>query len=162
MDRYVGLDAHAETCTVAVMGPTGKRLTSRVVETNGHALVEAIRGIPGTIHLCLEEGTQSTWLYEILEPQVSEIVVAVPEESKGAKDDLRDAWARADELRTGRIRTRVYKAPKHLTALRSSAVAYRMATQDVVRVKNRLKAVFARAASSRRAMSTCRGHEPSG
>jgi hypothetical protein len=32
MDRYVGLDAHAETCTVAVMGPTGKRLTSRVVE----------------------------------------------------------------------------------------------------------------------------------
>jgi len=86
---------------------------------------------------------------------VSEIVVAVPEESKGAKDDLRDAWARADELRTGRIRTRVYKAPKHLTALRSSAVAYRMATQDVVRVKNRLKAVFARAASSRRAMSTC-------
>jgi transposase len=142
MDRYVGLDAHAETCTLAVMGPTGKRLTSRVVETNGHALLEAIRGIPGTIHLCLEEGTQSTWLYEILEPQVSEIVVAMPEESKGAKDDLRDAWARADELRTGRIRTRVYKAPKHLTALRSSAVAYRMATQDVVRVKNRLKAVF--------------------
>jgi transposase len=142
MDRYVGLDAHAETCTLAVMGPTGKRLTSRVVETNGHALVEAIRGIPGTIHLCLEEGTQSTWLYEILEPQVSEIVVAVPEESKGAKDDLRDAWARADELRTGRIRTRVYKAPKHMMALRSSAVAYRMATQDVVRVKNRLKAVF--------------------
>jgi hypothetical protein len=91
-----------------------------VVETNGHALVEAIRGIPGTIHLCLEEGTQSTWLYEILEPQVSEIVVAMPEESKGAKDDLRDAWARADELRTGRIRTRVYKPPKHLTALRCS------------------------------------------
>ena len=81
MDRYVGLDAHAETCTLAVMGPTGKRLTSRVVETNGHALLEAIRGIPGTIHLCLEEGTQSTWLYEILEPQVSEIVVAMPEEA---------------------------------------------------------------------------------
>jgi transposase len=142
MDRYVGLDAHAQTCTLAVMGPTGRRLTSRVVETNGHALREAIRGIPGRIHLCLEEGTQSSWLYEILEPQVSEIVVAVPEESKGAKDDLRDAWARADELRTGRIRTRVYKAPTHLTALRSSAIAYRMATQDMVRVKNRLKAVL--------------------
>jgi hypothetical protein len=33
MDRYVGLDAHAQTCTLAVMGPTGRRLTSRVVET---------------------------------------------------------------------------------------------------------------------------------
>jgi transposase len=142
MDRYVGLDAHAQTCTLAVMGPTGKRLTSRVVETNGHALLEAIRGIPGRVHLCLEEGTQSSWLYEILGPQVAEIVVAVPEENKGPKDDLRDAWARADELRTGAIRTRVYKAPKHLTALRSAACAYRMATQDVVRVKNRLKAVL--------------------
>jgi transposase len=142
MDRYVGLDAHAQTCTLAVMGPTGRRLASRVVETNGHALVEAIHGIPGRIHLCLEEGAQSSWLYEILAPRVSEIVVTVPEENKGAKDDLRDAWARADDLRTGRIRTRVYKAPKHLTALRSAACAYRMATQDVVRVKNRLKAVF--------------------
>jgi transposase len=73
---------------------------------------------------------------------VWEIVVAVPEESKGPKDDLRDAWARAEDLRTGRIRTRVYKAPKHLTALRSAACAYRMATQGVVRVKNRLKAVL--------------------
>ena len=142
MERYVGLDAHAQSCTLAVMGPTGRRLSSRVVETSGQVLKQAIRDIPGRIHLCLEEGTQSSWLYEILEPEVSEIVVTVPEECKGSKDDLRDAWARADDLRTGRIRTRVYKAPKHLTSLRSSAVAYRMATQDVVRVKNRLKAVF--------------------
>jgi transposase len=142
MDRYVGLDAHAQTCTLAVMGPTGKRLTSRVVETNGRALVEAIRAIPGRVHLCLEEGTQSSWLYEILEPQVADITVTVPEKPKGSKDDLRDAWARANELRTGSIGTRVYKAPKHLTALRSAACAYRMATQDVVRVKNRLKSVL--------------------
>jgi len=142
MDRYVGLDAHAETCTLAVMGPSGRRLTSRVVETNGRALVEAIRSIPGRIHLRLEEGAQSGWLYEILEPQVTEAVVTVPRESKGAKDDLRDAWAQADELRTGAIRTRVYKAPKHLTGLRSAACAYRLATRDVVRAKNRLKAVL--------------------
>jgi len=54
MDRYVGLDAHAETCTLAVMGPTGKRLTSKVVETNGRALLEAISGIPG--RWCLSSG----------------------------------------------------------------------------------------------------------
>ena len=34
MERYVGLDAHAETCTLAVLGATGRRLTSRVVETS--------------------------------------------------------------------------------------------------------------------------------
>ena len=142
MERYVGLDAHAQSCTLAVMGASGRRLGSRVVETNGKALKEAIRGIAGRIHLCLEEGTQSAWLYEILAPEVSEIVVMVPEACRGSKDDLRDAWSRADDLRTGRIRTSVYKAPQHLSALRNAAVAYRMATQDVVRVKNRLKAVF--------------------
>jgi hypothetical protein len=93
MDRYVGLDAHAETCTLVVLGPSGRRLTSKVVETNGRALVEAIRSIPGRVHLCLEEGTQSAWLHEILEPEVSEIVVVSPPETRGAKDDLRDAWS---------------------------------------------------------------------
>jgi transposase len=142
MDRYVGLDAHAETCTLAVLGPSGRRLTSRVVETNGRALLEAIRGIPGRVHLCLEEGTQSAWLHEILEPEVTEIVVVAPPETRGAKDDLRDAWSRAEELRVGAVRTRVYKAPKHWAGLRSAATTYRMATQEVVRVKNRLKAVL--------------------
>lgn len=58
MGRYVGLDAHADTRTLAVMGPTGRRLTSRVVATNGHALREALRAIRGGVHLCLEEGTR--------------------------------------------------------------------------------------------------------
>jgi hypothetical protein len=73
---------------------------------------------------------------------MQEIVVTVPEASCGPKDDLRDAWARADDLRTGRIQTRVYKAPKQVAGLRSAACAYRLATQDVVRSKNRLKAVL--------------------
>jgi len=59
MDRYVGLDAHAESSTSGVMGPTGKRLKLMVVETNGQALVEAIRSIPGRIHVCLEEGPRA-------------------------------------------------------------------------------------------------------
>ena len=31
MDRYVGLDAHARSCTLGVIGPSGKRLKSMVV-----------------------------------------------------------------------------------------------------------------------------------
>jgi transposase len=66
----------------------------------------------------------------------------MPPQSKGAKDDLRDAWTRADELRTGAIETRVYKAPQHLAALRNAVRAYGFAVRDVVRAKNRLKAAF--------------------
>ena len=142
MDRYVGVDAHAESCTLGVLGGSGKRLKSMVVETNGRALVEAIRSIPGRVHVCLEEGTQSAWLYELLKPHAEEVVVTMPPENKGAKDDARDAWARADELRTGALRTRVYKAPTHMAALRNAARAYSMAVQDTVRVKNRVKAIL--------------------
>jgi len=45
MERYLGLDVHATSCTLAVMGPTGKRLSWEVVETNGEALVEAVKKI---------------------------------------------------------------------------------------------------------------------
>ena len=79
MDRFVGLDAHAKSCTLAVLSRSGKRLKSMVVETNGRALVEALKGIGGDVHLCLEEGTQSAWLHEILSPHTCELVVSVPE-----------------------------------------------------------------------------------
>jgi hypothetical protein len=124
------------------MSPSGKRLKSMVVETNGRVLVDTVRSVGGDVHLCLEEGTQSAWIHEILSPHTAEIVVSVPEKNRGPKDDLRDAWLRAEDIRTGRVQTRVYKAPKHLAGLRCAACAYRLATRDVVRTKNRLKAVL--------------------
>ena len=76
MERYIGLDAHASSCTLGIVGPSGKRLGSQVVETNARALIEVLRGIPRNRHLCLEEGTLSGWLYEVLEPHVEELTVA--------------------------------------------------------------------------------------
>jgi len=142
MDRYIGVDGHAVSCTLGVMGPSGKRLKQMVVETNGAALVEAVRSVPGRRHICLEEGTQSAWLYELLAPHAVEIVVTVPPESRGPKSDLRDAWTRANELRTGAVATRVYKAPSQLASLRNAVRAHTFAVRDVVRAKNRLKSVF--------------------
>jgi hypothetical protein len=65
MERYTGLDAHGQSCTFAVMGPSGRRIRHDVVETNGAALVRYVKALAGRKHLCLEEGTQSGWLYEI-------------------------------------------------------------------------------------------------
>jgi hypothetical protein len=66
MNRYI--DVHAASCTLAVISEAGKRLTDFPVETNGQALVEAVRMIPGRKHLVFEEGLQSAWLYETLKP----------------------------------------------------------------------------------------------
>jgi transposase len=142
MDRYIGLDVHSQSCTLAVEDARGKRLTERVLDTNGKVLVECLRGIGGTRHLCLEEGTQSAWLYEVLEPHVDEIVVVQPEKRRGNKSDAIDAWALAERLRTGAKTGRVFKAPRRFTALREAVRGYEMATQDLVRAKNRLRAAF--------------------
>lgn len=142
MARYIGLDAHSQTCTVAVMGPSGKRLKEHVVETNGKALVELIKTVPGDRHVCLEEGGHSEWLYEILSPHAERVLVVQPPPSSGRKSDSIDAWALAELVRTGGARTIVFKAPKAFSDLRQAVRGHRVATQDLVRSKNRVKAVY--------------------
>jgi hypothetical protein len=101
MDRYIGLDAHSSSCTVAVVGPSGKRLQSQVIETNAQALINFLFTIPGSRHLCIEEGTRANWFYEVLSPHVQEIVVARVRESRGPKSDQIDAFDLAEKLRIG-------------------------------------------------------------
>ena len=91
MGRYIGMDVHAASCTLAVISEKGRKLRDYPIETNGQALVEAVRMIPGHKHLVFEEGLQSAWLYETLRPHVDEIVVAGITESRGPKSDKRDA-----------------------------------------------------------------------
>lgn len=68
MQRYIGLDVHAASCTAAIMDARGKRLGAHVVETNGEALVKFLTTQPGRTKVCMEEGTQSEWLYQVLSP----------------------------------------------------------------------------------------------
>jgi len=142
MDRYIGLDDHLQSCTLAVLGPSGKRLQSLVIETNGRALVQAILNIPGRKHVCLEEGARSAWLYEIIRPHVAEVVVTCPGRRAGRKNDLGDAWARAEDIRTGSLQTVIYKARQGFSGLRQAVQGYRALTRDTVRTKNRLRALY--------------------
>ncbi|WP_437574633.1 IS110 family transposase [Sorangium sp. So ce887] len=142
MQRYIGLDVHAASTTFAVIGESGKRLGSHVVETNGQALVEQLKTIPGKRHVVFEEGTQSGWLYEILSPHAEEIVVAMVSESRGQKSDERDAFRLAEQLRTGAIKTRVFKEVGEYKTLGELGRTHSMIVQDVVRVQNRIKALL--------------------
>ncbi len=110
MDRYIGLDAHSSSCTVGVVGPSGKLLQRQVLETNARVLIDFIRTIPGNRHLCLEEGTHSNWLYEILSPHVQEIVVMGVWKTWGPKNDKIDAL---EELRKSAEKAMLQEARKH-------------------------------------------------
>ena len=63
-------------------------------------------------------------------------------ESRGPKNDERDAFALADNLRTGAIDTRVFKEAGAFKKLRELGRVHSMVVRDVVRVKNRLKALY--------------------
>jgi transposase len=141
MERYIGLDVHAQSCTLAVVSAAGKRLGLQVVETNGTAVKQAISVIAGNRHICLEEGTQSAWLYELLKNQ-AEVVVTIPERTSGPTDDARDAWELAERLRVGSIKRRVYKDRGPFSELRAAVRSYTMLRDDVRRTKDRLRAVY--------------------
>jgi transposase len=139
MQRYIGIDVHSKSCTVAVVDGTGKHVGQHVVETNGAALVECLKMIPGERHVCLEEGTQSAWLYEILTPHAQDLAVVNVTESRGPKSDERDAFGLAEKLRQGNLERRVFKELGPYRKLRELARVYAMVVRDVVRVQNRIK-----------------------
>ena len=82
-----------------------KRRSPLEVETNARALIEVLRGIGRNRQVCVEEGTLSGWLWEVLEPHVEELMVAGVRESRGPKSDRRDAFALAEHLRVGSLET---------------------------------------------------------
>ena len=142
MDRYIGLDAHASSCTVAVVGPSGRKVQSQVLETNAKTLIDFIQTIPKDRRLCLEEGIHANWLHEVLSPHVQEIVVAGVRRSKGPKSDKRDAYQLAEQLRIGSLETRVYKGSGSFGTLGALSRAYMLMVGDSVRVQNRIKSVY--------------------
>jgi transposase len=89
--------------------------------------------------VCLEEGTQSTWLYEILGPHAKDLAVVNVTESRGPKSDECDAFGLAEKLRQGNLERRVFKELGPYRKLRELARVYAMVVRDVVRVQNRIK-----------------------
>ena len=141
MTRYIGLDAHSESCTIVVMGSSGRRLKQERLETNAALLKKFVSSVPRPRLLCMEEGNLSEWLYEELEPLVDELVVVIPDKDSGNKNDLIDAWKRADELRRDAVQRRVFKAPDRFRALREATRSHWVMQRDKVRAKTRIHAL---------------------
>jgi hypothetical protein len=73
----------------------------QVVETHGAALVEVVKSVRGAVRVCMEEGTQSSWPYEILSPLVEEVaVVTITEKPSRNKNDTGDAFRPSEMHRT--------------------------------------------------------------
>ena len=140
--KYIGMDLHQATISVAVMNSAGKLTMESVIETNATTILQFIRGLRGTLHVTFEEGTCAAWLYDLVVPHVNKVVVCNPRQNAllktGNKNDRIDARKLAELLRSGLL-SPVYHGESGIGILKELARSYLTVSKDLTRVMNRLK-----------------------
>jgi transposase len=142
------MDAHCKNCFVVAMDPRGKVKMRVKLQTTERVLINFIRSIAGKKALTFEESTISQWLYVLLKDEVDHLIVCDPAaniKGAGAKTDFADATELADLLRVGRL-SPVFHAADERMELRTLISGYDDLVQEIVRTKNRYKAVFRQSA----------------
>src|SRR5437899_12898261 len=61
-EKYIGLDVHQATISVAVLDCTGKLVMESILETKAATILEFFAGLRGTVSVTFEEGTWAAWL----------------------------------------------------------------------------------------------------
>jgi transposase len=144
-EKYIGMDVHQATISVAVMDGQGKLIMECVLETKAATIVEFIQGLRGGISVTFEEGTSAAWLHDLLKPHVSHLVVCDPRKNAllkdGSKSDRIDARKLAELLRGNQL-SPVYHEEHGVRTLRELGRSYLTITQDVSRVMSRIKALY--------------------
>ena len=143
--KYIGLDVHQATISVAVRDSAGKLVMEAILETKAETILQFIRGLRGGLHVTLEEGTCAAWLHDLLKPHVTQVLVCDPRKNallkSGNKNDRIDARKLADLLRTGLL-SPVYHGEAGVRKLKELARSYLAITRDLTRVMSRLKALY--------------------
>ena len=144
-DKYIGMDVHQATISVAVMDGDGKLIMECVLETKASTMVEFVQGLRGTLSLTFEEGTSAAWLHDLLKPHVSRLVVCDPRKAallkEGNKSDCIDARKLAELLRTNQLKP-VYHGEHGIRTLKELGRSYLTVSKDVTRTMNRIKSLY--------------------
>src|SRR5436305_13670276 len=77
-EKYIGLDVHQATISVAVVDSQGKVIMESILETKASPILEFLVGLRGSLFVTFEEGTWAAWLYDLLKPHVTEVLVCNP------------------------------------------------------------------------------------
>ena len=157
--KDVGLDVHRDTISVAVLNAGGKLEMQSVIATHASAILDFLRGLRGSLHVTLEEGTHSAWLYDLLGRRVVQVVVCNPRQNAllkaGSKSDAIDARKLAELLRLGYLKP-VYHGQNSRAAVQHLGRSYAALREDTTRTMGRLKALY------RSQAIACAGKKPYG
>ena len=84
--KYIGMDVHKESISIAVMNGAGKIVMECVIETKASMILQFIDGLRGDLQVTFEEGTSAAWLYDLLKPHVTKLVVCDPRKNASMKE----------------------------------------------------------------------------
>jgi transposase len=143
--KYIGMDVHKEAIWIAVLNSAGKLVMESTIETKAITILDFLRGLRGSLHVTLEEGTWAAWLYDLIQPHVTERVVCNPRRNallkEGSKSDRIDARKLAELLRSNRVRA-VYHGENGVRTLKELSRSYLAISTDLIRVMTRVKAIY--------------------
>jgi hypothetical protein len=63
--KYIGMDVHKGSISVAVRNSPGKVVMESVIETKASMILQFINGLRGDLQVTFEEGTSAAWLYDL-------------------------------------------------------------------------------------------------
>ena len=143
--KYIGMDVHKESTSIAVRNGAGKIVMECVIETKASMILEFINGLRGDLQVTFEEGTWAAWLYDLLKPHVTKLVVCDPRKNasmrEGNQSDKIDARRLAELLRLNHL-SPVYHGEHGLRSLKELVRSYLTITKDLARVMSRVKAIY--------------------
>src|SRR6516164_4521421 len=142
--KYIGMDVHTESTSIAVRNSLGKIVMEGVIETKANTILQFLDGLRGDLRVVFEEGTWATWLYDLLKSHVTEVLVCNTRKNavrKGSKSDRIDARKLTEQLYMNNVKS-VYHGEHGLRMMKELARSYLTITKDVTRVMNRLKALY--------------------
>jgi transposase len=141
--KYIGMDVHKESISIAVRNGAGKLMMESVIETKASTILDFVQGLRGELQVTLEEGTWATWLYDLRKPHVTKLVVCDPRKNarQGNKSDRIDARELSDRLYMNKL-SPVYHGEAGVRTLKELARSYLTISKDLARVMTRVKAIY--------------------
>jgi transposase len=144
--KHIGMDLHSTTTDACVRNGSGKIVLRRRFPTTKGELEKFVTGIAGSKRVAVEESQMADWVTRVIQPHVDEVIRCQPQfnrlisESED-KCDERDSESLSELLYLNRLK-RVHHPEQWSRTLREAVRAYWIASRELTRAKNRVKAYF--------------------
>src|SRR4029077_18926699 len=96
--KYIGMDVHKESISIAVRNAAGKIVMEGVIETKASMILQFIDGLRGDVQVTFEEGTWADWVYGRLKSHVTKVVVCDPRRNALLREGNQNARVAAGKL----------------------------------------------------------------